>query len=342
MDYTHQNPDEFVTVVLAAALAEGFSGPVFIQGDHFQFNAKKFSKDPVQETEAIKSLISGAIGAGFYNIDIDASTLVDLETPNLEEQQRLNIQKTVEMTQWIRSIEPEGVTVSVGGEIGEVGGKNSTVEELRTFLDGFGAALEQAGKKISGLSKLSVQTGTTHGGVPLPDGSIADVALDFDVLKELGQVAMKTYSLGGVVQHGASTLPEEMFERFPESNTAEVHLATAFQNLLFDGGHFPGDLYQDMITYIQKNFADSRGSDDSDDQFIYKNRKKLFGPFKRRMWDMPEEVRKELRDQLQSRFEFLFKKLKAKSTFDGIVDNTEAVKVIPVLPEKYASLIIGQ
>lgn len=124
MGYTHQNPDELVTVILAAALREGFAGPVFIQGDHFQFNAKTFADNPGQETETIKNLISEAVKAGFYNIDIDASTLVNLDSPLLEEQQKLNIEKTVEMTKWIRSIEPEGVTVSVGGEIGEVGGKN--------------------------------------------------------------------------------------------------------------------------------------------------------------------------------------------------------------------------
>ncbi len=33
--------------------------------------------------------------------------------------------------------EPAGVTVSVGGEIGEVGGKNSDIHELHAYMDGF-------------------------------------------------------------------------------------------------------------------------------------------------------------------------------------------------------------
>ena len=41
--YTDQRPDEYVSVILAAALREGYRGPVFIQGDHFQVNHKKFS-----------------------------------------------------------------------------------------------------------------------------------------------------------------------------------------------------------------------------------------------------------------------------------------------------------
>jgi len=38
---------------------------------------------------------------------------------------------------------------------------------------------------IVGLSKVSIQTGTHHGGVVLPDGSLAKVSVDFGVLKEL-------------------------------------------------------------------------------------------------------------------------------------------------------------
>jgi len=38
--YTDQRPAEYVAVLLAAALREGFRGPVFIQGDHFQVSAR--------------------------------------------------------------------------------------------------------------------------------------------------------------------------------------------------------------------------------------------------------------------------------------------------------------
>ena len=81
-------------------------------------------------------------------------------------------------------MEPKGITISVGGEIGEVGKKNSTVEELRAFMDGYNSTLSAKGKGMKGISKISVQTGTTHGGVPLPDGTIAKVKLDFDTLKK--------------------------------------------------------------------------------------------------------------------------------------------------------------
>jgi hypothetical protein len=44
--YTDQRPAEYVAVMTAAAIKEGWSGPLFIQGDHFQINAKKYATDP--------------------------------------------------------------------------------------------------------------------------------------------------------------------------------------------------------------------------------------------------------------------------------------------------------
>jgi hypothetical protein len=76
--YTDQRPTEYVTVMLAAALREGFRGPVFSQGDHFQVSAKKFAVDRTLEVDAVKSLAREAIAAGLYNIDIETSTLVDI------------------------------------------------------------------------------------------------------------------------------------------------------------------------------------------------------------------------------------------------------------------------
>src|SRR5713226_8921771 len=150
--YTEQRPAEYVAVVTAAALREGFSGPLFIQGDHVQVNAKKYAADPESELQAIRTLIEEELHAGFYNIDVDTSTLVDLSRATLAEQQRVNYERAAELTQFIREREPEGVTVSVGGEIGEVGGKNSDVHELAAFMDGYQRALARLGR-YTGISK---------------------------------------------------------------------------------------------------------------------------------------------------------------------------------------------
>lgn len=302
--YTDQRPGEYVAVILAAALREGFRGPVFIQGDHFQVSAKKYATDPQGEVNAVKQLAREAIDAGFYNIDVDTSTLVDLSRPNLNEQQRVNFERAAEITELIRQIEPKGVTVSVGGEIGEVGTENSTVEELRAFMDGYNASLPAG---VTGLSKISVQSGTSHGGVVLADGSIADVALDLDTLETLSRVAREEYGLSGAVQHGASTLPDGAFNNFPRTETAEIHLATNFQTMLYD--HLPGELRAEIYEWLRANAKEERKEKDTDEQFFYKTRKKALGPFKQRCWDLDESIKRELAKAYDAKFTFLFTQL---------------------------------
>ncbi len=321
IDYTRQKPAEYAICVLAAAIKEGYQGPVFVQGDHFQMNRKRYSADSKQETEAIRELIREAVNAGFLNIDIDASTLVDLERKTLEQQQEENCRVTAEMTRFIRSIEPEGVTISVGGEIGEVGKQNSTVEDLRAFMSGYRVRL---GPDVRGISKISVQTGTTHGGVVLPDGGIASVELDFDTLKGLSKVAREEYGMSGAVQHGASTLPDEAFHLFPEVGTAEVHLATGFQNIVYDSPHFPQELTQRINQHLLQQYSDERKPSDTEEQFLYKTRKKAFGDFKKEIWGIPADNLREIGETLEERFIYLFQKLNVVDTVDLV--NKHVVK----------------
>jgi fructose/tagatose bisphosphate aldolase len=238
--YTYQRVFEYATSVLAGAVAAGWKGPVFIQGDHYQFNAKKYAADPEKMTEEIRKGCRDAIAAGYRNIDIDSSTLVDLSHDTLDAQQRENYVRAAELTALIRTLEADGVTVSVGGEIGEVGKSNSNPAELKAYLEGYRKELDARAPGAIGLSKVSVQTGTSHGGTPLADGGVAAVALDFNVLTELSKTA-REYGLSGAVQHGASTLPDDMFHKFPATGCSEIHLATGFQNALYEHPAFPAD-----------------------------------------------------------------------------------------------------
>ncbi|MBP7071088.1 MAG: class II fructose-bisphosphate aldolase [Methanothrix sp.] len=311
--YTRQRPQEYACAVLAAAVKSGWKGPVFLQGDHFQINAKKYAADAKKEMEEVKDLIREAIQFGFYNIDIDTSTLVDLSQTAIKDQQKRNFALAAELTALIRDLEPEGITVSVGGEIGEVGGKNSTVEELQAYMDGYLEELQKRGCN-KGISKISVQTGTTHGGVPLADGTVAKVKIDFDVLAKLSEMARQRYGLAGAVQHGASTLPDEAFDRFPATGTAEIHLATGFQNMIYDSKGFPAPLRARIYDHLKAELRGEWKEKDTEEQFIYKTRKKGFGPFKLELWNLPADVLDEICAELEGKFAFLFDKLKVNGT----------------------------
>jgi fructose/tagatose bisphosphate aldolase len=338
MEYTSQKPNEYVASMLSAAIKEDFKGFLFIQGDHFQAKAKNYFSNKDKEINSLKELIKESVLAGFYNIDIDSSTLVQLEKPTVREQQKENSFVCAELTNFIRKVEPEGITVSVGGEIGEVGGHNSTVEEFEAFMEEYIPLLKDG--EI--IKKISVQTGTSHGGVVLPDGTIAKVKLDFSVLENISKVAREKYKMGGTVQHGASTLPDEMFHKFKEHGAVEVHLATGFQNLIFDHPLLPYDLKAKVYEYLKNNFSNEMKEGETEEQFYYKVRKKGWGdPLKKDWWNLNSDVKEAIFKDLEDKFAFLIEQLGVHKTTKIVNETITAPEINPSYENELLSLKSG-
>jgi hypothetical protein len=336
--YAKQSPAEYTAGVLAAALREGHSGPIFLQADHDQLNAGNYAKDPPREVQRISDVIRDQVAASFFNIDIDASTLVDLSLPTLVEQQRLNAELTARFTRLVRELEPPGVTISVGAEIGEVGAHNTTPDELRAFMATYRPALDVAGGSV-GVSKISVNSGTYHGGLVLADGTLARVHVAFDTLAEISRVARKEFGLSGAVQHGASTLPMEVFSRFPETETVEIHLALGFNNLIFDHPRLPEAVKQEIRSYVFAHHADERKSGQTDAQFVYSTRKKAWAGMKARFWDLQADIQDAIGASLEEMFSQMFERLNVGNTGDLVARFTQTPVVsIPVPPALAAEL----
>ncbi|MDD2680273.1 MAG: phosphoglycerate kinase [Candidatus Omnitrophica bacterium] len=358
ISYTSQRPAEYTTSMLAAAIKEGYKHPVYLQGDHFQVASKDYLKNGVEAVEAIKKLIREAIEAGFYQIDLDMSQLVDWSKPNADEQQKNNYITTAELTLYVRQLERElgldkqGIVVNLGGEIGEIGmgldkanQQNSTTEDMMAFMNGYLATLrilsQQVGYELKPLTKIAVQTGTKHGGVRDAAGKVAKAKVGFNTLGELGKFARETYGLAGVVQHGASTLPEQYFIIFagnpaPEGtqidetllNTqgksyleqhpvAEVHLATAYQDTILEHSEFPAELGNEIKNFILQKYPVKEGQDPN--KVFVDNRKNAWGPYKLFVWNLPESIKTPIRRSLKTQFDTVFRNM-------GMAKASSAVK----------------
>ncbi len=340
MVYADQRPAEYTAAVLAAALREGHRGPIFLQGDHVQVNARAYAADPEAEIRRLTHLILEQIAAGYFNIDVDASTVVDLSRPTVREQQRLNAELTARFTRIIREREPAGITISVGAEIGEVGAHNTTPEELRAFMATYRPALAAAGDGV-GVSKISVNSGTHHGGMVLPDGSLARINVAFDALAEISRVARQEFGLSGAVQHGASTLPLEVFSRFPACETVEIHLALGFNNLIFDHPRLPEAVKQEIRSYVFTHHAGERKPGQTDAQFLYTTRKKAWAGLKARFWDLPAGVQDAIGDSLEEMFGEMFARLNVGNTDQLVAKLAQAPVTAAPAPAGLAEVLGG-
>lgn len=318
--FTGQRPYEYATSILCAAVVEGHRGPLFLQGDHFQISASRYNEDAASELQAVKELVAEAVSAGFYNIDIDCSTLVDLSQPTVAEQQRVNVELTAELVRHTRLVEPKGVSISLGGEIGEVGEENSTVCEVEAYLSGISDAL---GHSVRGLSKLSIQSGTRHGGNVLPDGSFGDMNVDFDLIANLTAACRENGGLAGCVQHGASMLPMEKIRKLPQAGCIEVHLAAGFLNAVYD--LLPGELVREADSWVKETHADEWHADMSEAQFLHHARRYPIKKFKRDWWGA-RSIHDALRAEIRGRASSYFSALGVDSTKQQIA---ETVRHLP-------------
>ena len=173
----------------------------------------------------------------------------------------------------------------------------------------------------------------------LPDGSIAQVKLDFDTLKNLSAIAQKEFGLGGAVQHGASTLPAEAFHKFAECDACEVHLATEFQNMIYESKSFPQDLKKRIYEWLKVNAANEAKAGETEEQFFYKTRKKALGQFKKEIMSLPQGTRDAITKDIEAKFDFLFKQLNNVDKRD-LVDKYVVLKRVIVRKHKEGAEVV--
>lgn len=341
--YTGQRPAEYGAMAIAAAVKAGYRGPLFLQGDHFQLAEKIMNKGgEVAEAErrVVEALIVESLEAGFGSVDIDTSTVEKRNKRELsvDEQLKPNYVEAARMLVHLRQAEKSlGLpwSVSVGTETGEIGSRNTSVGEYRVFMAGLARELAGYQRKydweIVGTNKISVATGTSHGGVVLADGTRAKVKIGFNTLRDIGEAARADNVI--TAQHGASTLPDAAFSRFVEVGVGEVHLATGFQMVTRD--HMPHSLYGPMVAWLghecagaQKNMGKAAASAEEMTwaQAVEKDIKRASGPFKADIWRMPARARRGAFNALQAKFAFLFDQL-------GVTNTAEMVRGLVPMPE---------
>ena len=301
-----QSFEEYAAMILAAAAREGWHGPVFLQGDHI-------AVESIEDVSETKILCRRLINPGFYQIDIDASHIPPPQGANLHEFHKENALATAEITEFIRSIEDPDVPITLGAEVGEIGKRNTSPKDVESFMSAYSARLSNG---IVPFDKISVQTGTRHGGYVLVDGTTGEMPLDLILIAELGKMVRDDYTINGLVQHGASTLSFENLASLVDLGVIEVHLATGIQNIVFDHPAFPAKLRSEMISSLVTPAQSPEGDERqksmesiSDAQQFYNARWSAWGTYKNQLWNLPMEVKNEINITLEAWFVNLFKSL---------------------------------
>ena len=115
-----------------------------------------------------------------------------------------------------------------------------------------------------------------------------------------------------MVQHGASTLPNDLFGEFPKHKTLEIHLATGLQNIVFD--NLPQNLKDEIYGWLNNNHQAEWNKALSHEQNIYKTRKKALANFKSKLWNLSIPEKQPILKNLEKELEIIFQKLNIVET----------------------------
>jgi len=182
---TPSKPGGICAVLQAAAMLEGFEGPLFLQGDHIQLKSKPVHEGgPAAEKEisthrkVIQDLLAAGLGQSIWICLLLSEG--PKENLSFEEQQAENAKLTAEKIADVRGAGKKAwnsLDSLIGGETGEVGKINTRKEDLEAYAEGIIANMKRLGiDPALGIRKIAVNDGNLPRRHPAPDGSVADVA----------------------------------------------------------------------------------------------------------------------------------------------------------------------
>jgi hypothetical protein len=106
----------------------------------------------------------------------------------------------------------------------------------------------------------------------------------------------------------------ELFSKFPAVETTEIHLATEFQNIIYK--HLPPELKEEIYEFLKEKCASEWKEGDTEEQFLYKTRKKAFGAFKYQLWHLERAIIQSIIKELEEKFTILFSQLGVEDTVE--------------------------
>ena len=94
---------------------------------------------------------------------------------------------------------------------------------------------------------------------------------------------------------------------------------------------FPNDFKEKIYTHLRKKFAAEKKEGETDEQFIYKTRKKGFGEFKSEFLCLSKEIREGIGQELERKTDFLFDRLAVGNTRSDVIKTVQQTPIFPDL-----------
>jgi hypothetical protein len=90
---------------------------------------------------------------------------------------------------------------------------------------------------------------------------------------------------------------------------------------------FPSDLKESIRKFCFDELLGERSANDTDEQFVYKARKRAWGPLKQDVWNLDADAKARIYASLEEKFEFLYDQLGVTNTRHLVDEHIQPVKI---------------
>ncbi len=312
MGYPAPNPTAFASSVLAAAVKEHYQGPVFLSAGWIRADEEAWRRDRDGEISRLRTEAQSAAEAGFFNFHFSAASLIATEKPTHAEQQRRNYRTCGELSNFVREIDPPGITSSVSGELGQLPDGTEAVPMMRAFLNGYLGEFTRRGSTLP--SHVALSANVVEGVEPGPP---------LDVVTDLAEIGQREYDVGLAVRDLPRDYPENHYEALIRAGATTLQLAPHVDDWVFDDEAFPTALKEDIYRWADGQAPGLRRPGEGDQPFLYRARRAALDAFATRLWEMPEVTRKALREAQTLRFHDLFDRFGVRNSAGMVRDAAE-------------------
>jgi hypothetical protein len=200
--------------IASAALQHEYQGPLFLQANQLRFDGLRFENDRENLLEELKSKTKQAIRMGIFNINFDASQLVDMDALHISEKMLMNLKMVALATNlWVRNFQPNDVVVSVNGKMDLSDGFLPDKEDVKEFLQ---RLLKEGSRLRFGV------TGEDISKIEIPATKIDQESVD--QINQLNEVVRRDIKMGGVVIDAGSLKDMNAYLPFSDLRICELKM----------------------------------------------------------------------------------------------------------------------
>ena len=310
ISHANQTLGEYSTIVAAAAVREGFKGPIFIQGNHILAHKRDFQQNPNQEKECLKKSINNAINCGFFNLWLDTFQ-VALPT-QMGTKKNLNSIALLyaEITDSVRTLEPQGLDISLGCKLNPFQELCLEEQDIKEFMEYFQTTLQSLNPGAKGISKLGFSP-ESNSSTPKQINQPHELEyLDPNTLIRLSKYANEKYGLVTRLNLKPSDISQNTLKRFSGIGNAELKIQLEYQALIIDHHDFPSEFKGEL----NFNFPNRVEEEKIRSPISHK----AFGIFKEKFWTLPEPLQQDISKELETTVSSLFKTLQIGNTQEWV------------------------